>query len=109
MPGFPKNPLDAVRQLKKVQEMVEQKQKELGEMRVEATAGGGMVKVIANGKEEIINIKIDREVVNPDDVPMLEDLVLAAIKEAQVKAKEIVQREMGGLMSNLGLPNIPGL
>lgn len=100
---------EAMRQLKKAQELLERKQEELGAMRIEAGAGGGMVKVIANGREEILDIQIDKEVVNPNDVDMLEDLILAAIKEVQTKVKEIVQREMGGLMGSLGLPNVPGL
>lgn len=100
---------EAMRQLKKAQELLEKKQEELGAMRIEASAGGGMVKVIANGREEILDIQIDREVVNPNDVDMLEDLILAAIKEVQTKVKEIVQREMGGLMGSLGLPNVPGI
>jgi len=100
---------EAMKQLKKAQELLEKKQEELGAMRIEASAGGGMVKVIANGREEILDIQIDKEVVNPNDVDMLEDLLLAAIKEVQTKVKEIVQREMGGLMGSLGLPNVPGL
>lgn len=100
---------EAMKQLKKAQELLEKKQEELGAMRIEASAGGGMVKVIANGREEILDIQIDREVVNPNDVDMLEDLILAAIKEVQAKVKEIVQREMGGLMGSLGLPNVPGI
>lgn len=100
---------EAMKQLKKAQELLEKKQEELGAMRIEASAGGGMVKVIANGREEILDIQIDKEVVNPNDVDMLEDLILAAIKEVQTKVKEVVQREMGGLMGSLGLPNVPGL
>ncbi len=106
---FPGQMREAMKQLKKAQELLEKKQEELGAMRIEASAGGGMVKVIANGREEILDIQIDKEVVNPNDVDMLEDLILAAIKEVQAKVKEIVQREMGGLMGSLGLPNLPGL
>lgn len=106
---FPGGMKDAMKQVKKMQEMMEQKQQELANKRVEAAAGGGMVKVVANGKEEIVDIQIAKEVVNPDDVEMLEDLILAAIKEAQAKSKELAQREMAGLMGQLGLPNIPGL
>jgi len=109
MMGFPGQMREVMKQLKKAQELLEKKQEELGAMRIEASAGGGMVKVIANGREEILDIQIDKEVVNPNDVDMLEDLLLAAIKEVQTKVKEIVQREMGGLMGSLGLPNVPGL
>lgn len=109
MKGIPGKVREIMKQVKRAQELLEKKQEELAQMRIEATSGGGMVKVIANGKEEILDIVIDKEVVNPDEVDMLEDLILAAIKEVQAKVKEITQREMGGLMSSLGLPNIPGL
>lgn len=106
---FPGGMKDALKQVKKMQELMEQKQQELATKRIEASAGGGMVKVVANGREEIVDIEISKEVINPDDVEMLEDLILAAIKEAQTKSKELAQREMSGLMGQLGLPNIPGM
>lgn len=106
---FPSGMKEAMKQVKKMQELMEQKQQELAAKRVEASSGGGMVKVIANGREEIVDIELSKEVVNPDDIEMLEDLILAAIKEAQAKSKELSQREMSGLMGQLGLPNIPGL
>ena len=110
MPGFPGgNFKEALKQVQKAQELMAKKQEELGAMRVEASAGGGMVTIVANGKEEILNIKIDKSVVNPEDIEMLEDLILAALKEAQQKAKELIQKEMSGLMGSLGLPHIPGL
>ena len=98
-----------MKQVQKAQELMQKKQDELAQMRVEASAGGGMVKVVANGREEITDISIDKEVVSPDDVGMLEDLILAAIKEVQGKAKELQQKEMSGLMGSMGLPNIPGM
>lgn len=98
-----------MKQVQKAQDMMQKKQEELGQMQVEASAGGGMVKVVANGREELVNITIDPEVVSPDDVAMLEDLILAAVKEVQAKAKELAQKEMSGLMGSMGLPNIPGL
>lgn len=100
---------NVLKQIKKAQELIQKKQEELQNLRVEASAGGGMVKVVANGREEIVDIHIDKEVVDPEDVEMLEDLILAAIKEAQTKAKEAAQKEMSEVMGNLGLPNIPGL
>ena len=100
---------NVLKQIKKAQELIQKKQEELQNLRVEASSGGGMVKVVANGREEIVDIHIDKEVVDPEDVEMLEDLILAAIKEAQAKAKETAQKEMGEVMGNLGLPNIPGL
>ncbi len=98
-----------MKQVQKAQDLMQKKQEELGQMKVEASAGGGMVKVVANGREELVDITIDPEVVSPDDVDMLEDLILAAVKEAQTKAKELAQKEMSGLMGSMGLPNIPGL
>jgi DNA-binding YbaB/EbfC family protein len=106
---FPGGMKEAMKQVKKMQELMEQKQQELANLRVEASSGGGMVKVIANGKEEIVDIEIAKEVVDPNDVAMLEDLILAAIKEAQAKSKELAQREMASVMGQLGLPTIPGL
>jgi len=109
MKGMPGNLQEIMRQVKKAQELLQKKQEELAELRIEATSGGGMVKVVANGREEILDIEIDKEVVDPNDVEMLEDLILAAIKEVQAKVKEVAQKEMGGLLGGLGLPNIPGL
>jgi hypothetical protein len=106
---FPGKLGEVMKQMRKAQELVQKKQEELATLRIEATSGGGMVKVIANGRDEILDIQIDKEVVNPQDVQMLEDLILAAIKEAQTKSKEAAQKEMGSLMGDLGLPNIPGL
>jgi DNA-binding YbaB/EbfC family protein len=106
---FPGKLGDVMKQVRKAQELVQKKQEELANLRIEATSGGGMVKVVANGRDEILDLHIDKEVVNPQDVEMLEDLILAAIKEAQTKAKEAAQKEMGSLIGNLGLPNIPGL
>lgn len=109
MKGLPGNIQEIMRQVKRAQELLEKKQQELAELRIEAASGGGMVKVVANGREEILDIKIAPEVVDPQDVGMLEDLILAALREAKAKVKEVAQREMGGLLGGLGLPHIPGL
>jgi DNA-binding YbaB/EbfC family protein len=82
---------------------MEKLQDELQEKEVEATAGGGAVKVIATGKKEIKEITIDPDVVDPDDVEMLQDLVLAAVNEALRKAEEMVSTEMSKLTGGLGL------
>ena len=100
---------DMMKMARKAQEAMEQAEAKMAEMRVEASAGGGMVKVVANGHQEIVSIAIDKEVVDPEDVEMLEDLVLAAVKEAQTKAKEEAQKERDDLMGDMGLPDIPGL
>jgi len=106
---FPGGLGNVMKKIREAQELMQKKQEELANLRVEASAGGGMVTVVANGREEIVDIQISREVVDPDDVEMLEDLILAAIKEAQQKAKEAAQREMQELMGQLGLPPLPGL
>ena len=84
-------------------------QEELGEKTIEASAGGGMVTVVANGRQEIVSIEIEPEVVDPDDVEMLKDLILAAVNDALARAKNMVNEEMGKLTQGLNLPNIPGL
>lgn len=81
-------------------------QEELGQKTVETTSGGGMVTVVANGKQQILSITIEKEVVNPQDVDMLQDLVLAAVNDALTKSQQMVQQEMGKLTGGL---NIPGL
>ena len=80
----------------------------MAQKKVEATAGGGMVTVEANGKQEIVSIKIDPEVVNRDDVQMLEDLVLAASNEALRKSREMMQQELGKLTGGLRIPGLGG-
>lgn len=91
-----------MKQAQELQKRLERVQEELGNMEVEATSGGGMVKVVANGKQEVLDIKIDKEVINPEDKEMLEDLVLAAVNEALRKSRELASKEMskvtGGMM-----------
>ena len=76
---------------------------------MEASAGGGMVSAVANGKQELISIKIDREVVDPEDVEMLEDLVLAAANDALTRAKDMMNEEMGKLTKGMNIPECPVL
>jgi len=83
-----------MKEAQKLQQQMMALQEEVAKRTVEATAGGGMVTVVANGKQEIISIKIDTEVVSKDDVQMLEDLVLAACNEALRKSRELVQLGM---------------
>ena len=93
-----------MKEAQKLQAQMEQLQAEAAKKTVEATAGGGMVTVVANGKQEIVSIKIDREVINPEDAQMLEDLVLAASNEALRKSKEMVQGEMSKITAGLKIP-----
>jgi DNA-binding YbaB/EbfC family protein len=95
-----------MKQAQQVQERLAEMQARLAEKTVEATSGGGMVKVIMNGKHEVVSLKIDPEVVNPSDVEMLEDLIIAAFSEARTRVDDMVRSEMSTLTG--GLP-IPGL
>ena len=103
-PGFKggANIANLMKQAQKMQKEMEKMQEELKEKTVEATAGGGAVKVIATGKREITEIIIQPEVVDPDDVEMLQDLVLAAVNEALRKADEMVSAEMARITGGLG-------
>jgi DNA-binding YbaB/EbfC family protein len=95
-----------MKQAKKMQERMANLQKELEMKTVEAQAGGGMVRVVVNGKYEIVSLKIEKEVVNPEDIEMLQDLIAAAVNEGIRKAQEMASSEMGKITGGL---NIPGL
>ena len=105
MKGMP-NMGNLLKKAQELQEKMAKLQEELSEKTVETSAGGGMVTVIATGKQEIASIKIDPEVVNQEDVEMLEDLVLAAVNDALFQAKQMVTEEMTKLTGGV---NIPGL
>lgn len=95
-----------IKQAKKVQEQIAKMQEELQEREVEASAGGGVVNVIINGKQELLSIKINPEAVDPEDVEMLEDLIIAAVNEGVRKSQDMVSSEMAKITGGL---NIPGL
>ena len=95
-----------MKEAQKLQQQMMALQEEVAKRSVEGTAGGGMVTVVANGKQEIVSIKIDPEVVSKDDVQMLEDLVLAAGNEALRKSRELVQQELGKLTGGLKIPGL---
>ncbi len=95
-----------VKQAHAMQQKMAQIQEELGKQTVEASAGGGMVSAVVNGKQRLVSLKIEREAVDPEDVEMLQDLVMAAVNEAVKKSQELLQQEMGKLTGGL---NIPGL
>jgi hypothetical protein len=92
--------------MKQAQEMQERLKKQMSELRVEATAGGGMVTVTMNGTKQLQSIKIDPEVVSKDDVEMLQDLIVAAINDAGRKVDEQLSQSMGGLMGGLKIPGL---
>ncbi len=96
-----------MQQAQKMQEQMLQAQEGLAEKEVTATAGGGKVTVVANGAGDVISIKIDKSVVDPEDVEMLEDLILTGVKKAIEEGKAMAQTEMGKLTQGMGLP--PGL
>jgi len=97
-----------MKQAKKLQEQMGKLQEELASKTVEASTGGGMVKVVATGKRELQSIEISPEVLDPDDIEMLQDLTLAAVNEALRKAEELATSEMGRIAGGMNL-NIPGL
>lgn len=105
-PGMGGNMGNMMKQMQKMQKQMEEMQKQLEKTEVEASAGGGAVTCKVNGKKEVLAINIDEGVVDPEDVEMLEDLVLAAINEAMRKSDEMMETEMKKLTGGM---NIPGL
>jgi DNA-binding YbaB/EbfC family protein len=93
-----------IKQAQKIQQQMMKMQEELAERTVEASAGGGMVKVVADGKQRVVSIDIEPEVVDPEDVDMLQDLVLAAVNDALKKSQEMVSSEMGKLTGGINIP-----
>jgi DNA-binding YbaB/EbfC family protein len=98
-----------LKQLQEMQQRMEQAQAELAAETVEASAGGGTVTVVVSGALEVREVSIDPEAVDPDDVEMLQDLVLAATNEALRGAQDLAQKKLGGATGGLDLPGIPGL
>ena len=94
--------------MKQAQQMQERLQQELAETEIEATSGGGMVTVVMNGQKQLKRITIDPEVVSKDDVEMLQDLILAAVNDAQRRVDETVAGKMSGLMGGLQIPGLTG-
>jgi len=95
-----------MKQIQKMQAQMEQIQAELEQTQVEGTSGGGMVTAVVNGKQDLLELKIDPEVVDPEDVEMLQDLIVAAVNQARQKAQELQSEQMSGLTGGL---NIPGM
>ena len=98
--------MDIQAMMKQAQEMQQRLQQQMTDIRVEATAGGGMVTVVVNGHKHLLTLKLDPEVVSKDDVGMLEDLIVAAINDAHRKVDDEMKRSMGGMMSGLNLPGM---
>ncbi len=98
------NMQNMMRQMQKMQKKMAEAQEALGEERIEGTAGGGMVTVVVTGHKEVVEVNIKEEVVDPEDVEMLQDLVLAATNEALKKAEELTNQTMGQFSKGLNLP-----
>jgi len=92
--------------MKQAQQMQEKLQKQMAEMQVEATAGGGMVTVVINGAKQLLSIKIDPEAVSKEDVEMLQDLILAAVNDAHRKADDEMSKQMSGMMGGMKIPGM---
>ena len=107
MKGMP-NMSQIMKQAQKFQTKMAKLQEELSERTVEASAGGGMVTVVANGGQDVLSISIDPEVVDPDDVEMLQDLIMAAVNDALNKAKAMMNEEMGQLTKGMNIPGMSG-
>jgi nucleoid-associated protein EbfC len=98
--------MDIQAMMKQAQEMQQRLQQQMNGIRVEATAGGGMVTVVVNGHKHLLKLTLDPEVVSKDDVGMLQDLIVAAINDAHRKVDDEMKRSMGGMMSGLNLPGL---
>lgn len=102
--GFNLGDMDFGEMMKQAQQMQEEMQRDMQAIRVEANAGGGIVKVVMNGAKELLDLKIEPEIVKSGDVEMLQDLVIAAVNEATRKADEAAKAKLGTKLGGLGLP-----
>lgn len=98
------NMQNMMKQMQKMQKKMAEAQEQLGEEKIEGTAGGGMVKVIVTGHKEVVDVQIKPEAVDPDDIEMLQDLVLAATNDALKKAEELTNNTMGQFTKGMNLP-----
>ena len=101
-----KNMMSMMKQAQKLQAKMLEMQSELGNRTVSAQAGGGMVEAVVNGRQELLSLRIDREVVVPDDVEMLQDLILAAVNEALNRSREMMAQEMSKLTGGMQIPGL---
>jgi DNA-binding YbaB/EbfC family protein len=92
--------------MKQAQQMQARMKKQMDELQVEATAGGGMVTVVMGGNKQLISLKIDPEVVSKDDVEMLQDLIVAAINDAHRKVEQELEQQLGGMMGGMKIPGM---
>jgi len=92
--------------MKQAQQMQQRLQKQMAEMRVEATAGGGMVTLVMSGNKQLVSLKIDPEVVSKDEVEMLQDLIVAAFNDAHRKVDQELEQQLGGMMGGMKIPGM---
>jgi len=102
----PKGMGNMLRQAQQLQQRMARLQEEMAGRTIESSVGGGMVKVVANGKQEVVSITIDREVINPDDAEMLQDLIISAVNDALKKSQEMMQEEMNKLTGGFKIPGL---
>lgn len=95
-----------MKQMQKMQKQMAKAQEELGEQRIEGSAGGGMVTVVASGHKEILDVIIKDEVVDPEDIEMLQDLILAATNDALKKVEELTNNTMGQFTKGMNMPGM---
>jgi DNA-binding YbaB/EbfC family protein len=98
---------DMLKQAQEMQARLARLQEELAAKTVEASAGGGMVTVVANGRQEILSVRIEKEVVSPEEIDLLQDLVLAAVNEALSRSREMMAAEMTKITGGMNLPGLP--
>ena len=108
MKGMP-NMGKLMKQAQQLQSKMAKMQEELSEKTVEASAGGGMIVAVANGRQELVSIQIEQEVIDPDDAEMLQDLIMAAVNDALNRAKEMLNEEMGKMTQGMNIPGMPGM
>lgn len=108
MKGMP-NMGQIMKQAQQFQAKMAKLQEELGAKTVEASAGGGMVSVVVNGKQELLSIEIEKEVIDPEDRDMLQDLVMAAVNDGLSKARDMMNEGMGALTKGMNIPGMQGL
>ncbi len=101
-----KNMLDIQRMVKTAKEMQDRLEKEMAEMKVEGTSGGGMVTVVLDGRKHLLSLRVEPEVVNKDEVEMLQDLIVAAFNDAAAKVDEALAQKLGGLTGGLKIPGM---
>lgn len=101
-----KNLGNILKQAQKMQAKIAEIQDEMADKTVEASSGGGMVTVVANGKQELVSVVVDPEIAGSDDIDMLQDLIVAAVNEALKKSRELMSEEMGKVTSGLGMPGM---